>query len=88
MNKEFNNSVHQTADDMFEALGFEKERLILTFGCVGDMFIYKQPNNGKIKEIFFRETDNQIEIKYDTDNDITVNEHLAIHQKLIELGWL
>ena len=76
--------IHQSADSMFEELGYEVE-------------------NGK-DYIEYRDEDNMREITiytdektvnccyYDYEDELplrfTMQEHQAIHQKLIELGWI
>ena len=76
--------LHQTADDMFEALGFERNEPL------AHLIRYTHNNDGYIININF----NLSKQVYYVDNQngtacgILKEEHLAIHQKLIEFGWL
>ena len=69
----FNIHLHQTADDMFGELGFEKspnsnELYIVDMDCV--------------------EFDLETKTYWTSIENITPQLHLAIHQKLIELRWI
>jgi hypothetical protein len=86
--------LHETADDMFERLGYMKYN-----DCINDeLFGYQWQDketfkDHKIRNIFFYKdkTWNVFQdhickaIVFDRP---TIAEHLAIHQKMIELGWL
>jgi hypothetical protein len=83
----FNIDLHETADDMFERLGYKEEIQIV-----------------KNKETGIKYKDKTYEIEFDFGFegyfiDIIANDfdydmfikpqlHLAIHQKLVELGWV
>ena len=66
-------NLHQTADDMFKELGFEKS-----------------PNSNELYIVVMDYVEFDLETKtYLTSiENITPQLHLAIHQKLIELGWI
>ena len=73
-----NNNLHQTAHDMFEALGYVKE--------TDDENLILYWKELPYQEIHFDRSDNTIGI---LESDwLTKKTHQAIHQQLIELGWL
>ena len=78
------NELHQTADDMFEALGFEKSEPL------AHIIKYQHKNDGYIFNIYFNMSKQIYSFEDNNKRIMGVNgdEHLAIHQKLIELGWL
>jgi len=67
--------LHETADDMFEKLGYTKREE------QGNIITYK---NTRFTIAFDRE---HKEYWHDNETSITIDEHLTIHQKGIELGW-
>jgi hypothetical protein len=79
--------LHETADDMFERLGYKKEIQIVKNKETGIKY------KGKTYEIefdfgfegYFIDI---IANDFDYDMFIKPQEHLAIHQKMIELGWV
>jgi hypothetical protein len=86
------NSIHETADDMFETLGYkivsskDEETLMYLIGGKFVYFILKETHiYGKPKGYGCYEiNDNGSKVQ----TTITPQLHLAIHQKLIELGWV
>jgi len=84
--------LHQTADDMFEALGYEPTM------ASNNMVTYEFDDGGYIKEIeFLKYPIPHIRLKeYEEYNDNNpqgqfscyIDLHQAIHQKMIELGWI
>ena len=74
------NDLHETADDMFEKLGFEKERYNKIYGLFrkGDAVV-----DFELKEKIYQTFVYDEETVYDISPEL----HLAIHQKGIELGW-
>lgn len=89
----FNIHLHQTADDMFEELGYNPYTLCLNDDLVGYQWHDKDFNDHTIRNIMFYKDktwnifqDNICKaIVFDRP---TIKEHQAIHQKLIELGWI
>lgn len=85
----FNIDLHQTADDMFEKLGFEKKIINGVTNYIKEL-IYV---GGQRKIAFYNNSKG-----YSTTIDrwgeanlsavTSIPEHQAIHQKLIELGWI
>jgi hypothetical protein len=81
---------HQTADDMFEELGFEKIKEDSRY-IIYSLHCYEQ---GFITELRFDKDKNKYILTNFTNNNnmfagtFTTDLHLAIHQKLIELGWI
>ena len=78
--------LHETADDMFEALGFEKENdthytFINNYGTEHDLYIIEEGYSYSRTE--YNVCLQMVEI---LPTQITPQFHLAIHQKLIELG--
>lgn len=71
---------HQTADDMFEELGYEKTSENLE---VGHAIYCKGIHALTFDNISFKEP-----FTYIYHGQVTPQLHLAIHQKMIELGWL
>jgi hypothetical protein len=81
--------LHQTADDMFEELGFEKKIINGVTNYIKEL-IYV---GGQRKIAFYNNSKG-----YSTTIDrwgeanlsavTSIPEHQAIHQKLIELGWI
>ena len=65
--------LHQTADDMFEELGFDKS--------LNSDELY-------IVVMDYVEFDLETETYLTSIENITPQLHLAIHQKFIELGWV
>ena len=82
--EEISKNTHHTADDMFEALGYEETQPL------AHLIRFTRKNNNHIININF----NLASQVYYVDNrkgiacDILKTEHQAIHQKLIELGWV
>jgi hypothetical protein len=76
--------LHQTAQTMFEELGYDYENDIKN-----ERIIYKWKDS---LEIIFslKEKEVWLERIGDTSGEyiLEIKEHLAIHQKLIELGWI
>lgn len=76
--------LHETADSMFEKLGYEKDNDIKN-----ERIIYKWEDS---LEIIFslKEKEVWLERIGDTSGEyiLEINEHLAIHQKMIEMGWV
>jgi hypothetical protein len=85
--------LHQTADDMFKELGYNPYTLCLNDDLVGYQWHDKDFNDHTIRNIMFYKDktwnifqDNICKaIVFDRP---TIKEHLAIHQKMIELGWI
>jgi hypothetical protein len=76
-------NIHQTADDMFEELGWlHNEEYAPASGRKIDKYYYKGGNfitfepNANVKTIC------------GVPNILSLEEHLAIHQKMIEMGWI
>ena len=70
--------LHETADDMFEEQDWHKE--------ISDDFniVYWTEKNDLYNDVVFN-----LELKdYIVHGRASVSLHLAIHQKLIELGWV
>ncbi len=89
-------NIHQTADDMFKELGykmFENDILIQY-----DKFIRIRSETNKVSIRFFKSSKRYIlfgityiDKKLEADNylhQITIKEHQAIHQKMIEMGYI
>ena len=78
-------NIHQTADSMFEELGYEKKSnvkgILLTYRNNADIIIDFDLIE-KSYAVYYYEGDNLIY------TEINTQLHLAIHQKLIELGWI
>lgn len=71
------------ADKMFEELGFEKN----VWGSEETLSIrYESENKGAI--VFVPLNKSFYGIEDFESKDIMVKEHLAIHEKLKELGWI
>ena len=87
--------LHQTADDMFEALGYESY-----YASATDMFVYHKVDDllRAVLKIYIPRFDSddygyqKVAINHINNHkwncDISIGEHLAIHQKLIELGYI
>ena len=76
--------ITQTADSMFEELGYEKEE-----DLKNDRIIYRWRDS--LETIFsLKEKEMWLERIGDMSGEyiLEIKEHLAIHQKLIELGWV
>lgn len=76
--------LHETADSMFEALGYEKEE-----DLKNDRIIYRWRDS--LETIFsLKEKEMWLERIGDMSGEyiLEIKEHQAIHQKLIELGWI
>ena len=71
----------QVADEMFAALGYVKELNKPSYDI-----LYKH----RLGNILFKNDDNIVEFFNfgGYDDSITTEDHLAIHQKLKELGWI
>ena len=67
------NDLHETADDMFEKLGFEKSKIYEN--------LYVKDNDEMVE--FYLED----KCYWNSFPHISPELHLAIHQKGIELGW-
>ena len=83
-------NVHQTADSMFEELGY-KDKSHTTKGW----FLIEKDFGSYIEEIRidlltsdYKKSRIFPEDKKMWSGTITIQEHLAIYQKLIELGWI
>ena len=72
----------KTADEIFEELGYEKEKNHL------DIELYKNKND--YAEIIFDLRDRTISVRNDDDEAIYFNmkELQAINKKVEELGWI
>ena len=67
---------HQTAQTMFEALGYDEcEKTLNTLVYISNRFTITFDTINK-------------EYWHDNDKSISVEEHLAIHQQMIELGYI
>jgi hypothetical protein len=81
---------HQTADDMFEELGYR------TVSEDSSYIIYNYHNyeDGYITELRIDKEKNKYKLTNFTNNNQAFSAwgdkllHLAIHQKMIELGWI
>lgn len=86
----FDIDLHQTADDMFDKLGYEKIKEDSRY-TIYNLHCYEQ---GFITELRFDKDKNKYVLTNFTNNNnafagtFTTYLHLAIHQKLIEMGWL
>jgi len=76
--------LHQTAQSMFEALGYEKSKPL------AHIIKYRYKNDGYIFNIYFNMSKQIYSFEDNNKRILGVNLDvmLAIHQKLIELGWL
>jgi len=72
----------ETADDMFEKLRFEK--------TMNDLFIWFESFEWDFTYIIEFDTVGKLVNIKDQNGDVCLSpeEHLAIHQKMIELGWI
>ena len=80
----FEDEITQSADSMFEELGYEKEE-----DLKNDRIIYRWRDS--LETIFsLKEKEMWLERIGDMSGEyiLEIKEHLAIHQKLIELGWI
>ena len=80
----FEDEITQSAQTMFEELGYEKEE-----DLKNERIIYKWEDS---LEIIFSLKEKEVWLERIGDMSgeyiLEINEHLAIHQKLIELGWI
>src|SRR6056297_1125273 len=82
--------LHQTADDMFEALGYEKKLEDSSY-IIYESFSFEE---GISTEVRIDKNNKRHKVSNYTRNNnifsayVVIEKHLAIHQKLIELGWL
>lgn len=80
---------HETADDMFRELGFE-----LYYAKATDMYVYHKDDfkiyipRFMIDDYGYQKTCSNRITNQEWFCNISNAEHLAIHQKMIELGWL
>lgn len=82
-------NIHQTADDMFKELGYhiiKNDKDYLTYKTIYNYSIQFYKFNkeyfvGMYDDVFNQNTEGEL-------CSITLDEHQAIHQKLIELGWI
>jgi hypothetical protein len=89
------NDLHQTAQTMFEALGFALMNQSIkgaNYLQIKDCEIYPYNKDDKIQIVFYKEVEGYVVRSplSDINGDIVIKLelHLAIHQKMIELGWL
>ena len=87
--------LHQTADDMFKELGFALMNQSIkgaNYLQTNDCEIYPYNKDDKIQIVFYKEVEGYVVTSplsdINVDIVIKLELHQAIHQKLIELGWV
>ena len=75
------------AQEMFKELGYSYEKVMGGFGYSGIEYTKKELNTGKLTTMLFCDVGDTL-LLIDKPYELKPKEINAIHQQMIELGWI